>query len=238
MSKDNTNNTDGRKKFRIKVDPEEFSPIGEFKIVTSDEFASAYYTILKSVFVDFEGILFNPGNGSAPTLELLFNHNGSYSEDGIRALVNPADPKTKGSTVLDRVRARDDIYLNGDKYLLSEDAQDAIKEFLLPALYNGGNVKWNKIVSPWSDRQINTFYNTNNAPQYTKVIGIDLSRVAGLIYGRGEYDYEVSIMAPLNPQYGRTNKYLLRIMRASSDEVKAVYEKVGISIYSNNIIRG
>lgn len=234
-------NTEKQEKFEINIKPEEFKPIGEFKLTTSSDLGKAAYTIFKSAFADFEGVIFEPGNGSEPTFSLIFNH-GSYGEDETVGVKSAMAVKADSSSVVDRIRTLDSLYKNGAKYVETQELKDVVEKLLVPNLYNGGKPKWGQIVVDFSERSY-SIYN-NQVVQYTKINGISAKRLVSWIFGSkvdGEtFDYEVRVVGPATPAApmgNRPNNWMLQISRASYEEVNALYQSYGIATSNSNIIR-
>jgi hypothetical protein len=240
MSEGNTKSE--REKFKINVEPEEFNPIGAFKLTTSSDLGKLAYQIFSTVFEDFEGLIFEPGNGGEPTYSLIFNH-GTYDKDATVG-VEPAikQDSDNSNNPLDRVRRMDNAIRLGSKYLATEDLKDVVEKLLVPQLYNNGKIKWNQVVVEYAERSQMNLYNPNTVTQYTKINGISAKRLAGLIYGyktdEDQFDYEVRVVGPATAQFnGRTNNWLLQISRASLAEVTDLYKSYGYNPSASNIIK-
>lgn len=236
--------TEGREKFAIDIEALDFSPIGAFKLTTSSDLGKLANEIFSSIFEDFEGIIFEPGNGnSEPTYSLIFNH-GKYDEDATVGVVSAIQDKgTDSANPLDRIRRMDNVYANGAKYLATEDLKDVVEGLLVPGLYNNGKPKWNAIVVDYAERSQYNLYSQSAVTQYTKINGISAKRLASLIYGYevdgDKFDYEVTVMGPASAQMmaGRAVNYMLRISRASLAEVTELYKAYGYNPSASNIIR-
>ena len=236
-----------RTKYSIDIEPDDFNPIGEYKLVSSSELGLLAYEVFKSAFADFEGVIFEPGNGNIePTYSLLFNH-GKYGEDEVVGVRRSIDiSKVDPDSVLARTRFRDSLGRDGDKYLITDDGKDVVEPLLTNPMFNRGKPKWNQIVTEYSDRP-NGFYGyAPQTPQYTKVSYISISRLASLIFGRKNsetkdiYDYEARVIGTTSQARPGmpASDFMLMITRASTNEVNATYKKLGFSIANTNIIRG
>lgn len=247
----NTNAETKRDKFVIQLDEHEpFEATAETKYITSNEFCKLVSELFKGVFADYEGCTFDVSNGGEPTISLIFNH-GKYDENAIVACSRPDAKDTDGSTVIRSIRRRDVQLRDGDRYYLTEDGKDALKELLTPRAYNGSKVNWGSIVQDIVDRTASTYYMpSNQIPQYTRVSFIDIKRLCSLIYGRkmengDQMDYQVTIASPLSQMNYSMNgmpvgasNYVLSITRASLKEVTKMYEKLGYStMMGTNIVR-
>lgn len=246
MSDQNKKETEKRKEFKIEVkEHAELPAIAKTAYISSNDFCKLTSELFKGVFADSEGCFFEAGNGE-PTVSLLFNH-GQYDEGAVLAC-ELAGGKASGSSILDRTRNRDRQMTEGDRFYLTEDGKDAIKNLLTSRLYNNGNPNWRAIVGEWTDRSVVNYYNMGQIPQYTKVAGISLSRLCGLIFGNksedGEFvEYDVRIATALTPvgypQNGMNMNvnYMLAITVVSSAEVAKIYEKLGYGTVGAHIIR-
>ena len=248
MSKENK--TD-RKPYELKFEPVEFSPIGAFKITTSSDLGKLANEVFKQSFVDYEGIIFDPGaNGAEPTFELIFNH-GKYEETddtvfGVKSAID-ADVAV-GTNPLDKLRRIDNICANGAKYYATEDLKDVVTKLLVPSLYKGGNIKWNQIVVEYAERSPYQMYNNRADAQYTKIRGISAKRLAAFLFGfktdNDEYDYDIRVIGQSllgqNANFGTSAKasnWVLQISRASLAEVTELYKAYGFNPSASNIIR-
>ena len=232
-----------REKFKIDIDHEAFKPIGAFKLTTSSELGSLANEIFKTVFADYEGIIFEGANGGEPTYSLIFNH-GKYDENervGVMSAIN--DNSNVDNNAVNRVRRMDNIYRNGAKYLATEDLKDVVEKLLVSPLYNKGNPKWGQIVVDYSERAAYNIYNPNQMNQYTKINGISASRLASLIFGYKDddddtFDYDVKVLGGANAGFGgKPTNWILQISRASLQEVEELYRSFGYNTTTSQIIR-
>ena len=223
----------------LKIDLEQhlaFGSIASTKFLPSNELAKAVSDLFHGVFADFEGCIFEmPQNGS-PYFSLVFNH-GEYDEDAIVACRRKGAIKNQND-VVSRMRYRDAQLQNGDKYFITDDGKDVIKPLLIPRAFNNNNPNWKTIVGEYSEGRQGLY--GYNAPQYTKVSFIDPDRICSLLYGEeidgDRVEYHTSIFAPLTSIPGQmTSNYMLSIIRVSSKEITAVYDKFGLGSYSRII---
>lgn len=246
MSKENET---VRKPYALDFDPVEFNPIGAFKLTTSSDLGKLANEVFKQGFVDYEGIVFDPGaNGAEPTFELIFNH-GKYEETedtvfGVRSAL--AGDKSATSNPVDKLRKIDNVCANGAKYFATEDLKDVVSKLLIPSLYKGGNIKWNQIVVEYAERPAYQMYNNNAAIQYTKIRGISAKRLAAMLFGikteTDEYDYDIRIVGQAllgqnGFNNGKVSNWVLQISRASLAEVTELYKAYGFNPTASNIIR-
>ena len=238
-----TQNESQRVPFTVKVDePYEFNAIAGSKFFTSTEICEMISGLLKTVFADYEGCIFEMNQGMEPTIALIFNH-GDYSNSELPCACERLGNKQVGNTVIDRGRARDMYNRNGDRYYLTEDGQDFVKSLIIRRMYNNGNLDFKRIVGEIVDRGP---MGTNFMPQYnqyTKVSYISLDRLCSLIFPNGEKDgdkveYTVGVSAPINLGYGQPiANYVLNITKISSKELSQFCNKIGVNMQSLNIIR-
>ena len=230
-----------REPFVVKVDePYEFNPIAGSKFFTSTEICEMISGLLKTVFCDFEGCIFEVNQGMEPTISLIFNH-GDYPDSKLPRACERLGSKQVGNTIIDRGRARDSYNRNGDRFYLTEDGHDFVKSLIIRRLYNNGNLNYKNIVSEITDRGPMTQTFIANYVQYTKVSFISIDRLCSLIFPTGEADgdkveYSVSISAPINMGYGVSN-YVLNVTKISSKELSQFCNKIGLNMQSLNIIR-
>jgi hypothetical protein len=236
--------TESREKFAIDIEPQDFSPIGAFKLTTSSDLGKLANEVFGAAFEDFEGVIFEPGvNGGEPTYSLIFNH-GKYGEDamvGVKSAIQ--DKGGDSANPLERIRRMDNVYANGAKYLATDDLKDVVESLLVPGLYNNGKPKWNAIVVDYAERSPYNLYSPNTVTQYTKVNGISAKRLASLIFGYevngDKFDYEVRVVGPASAQMmsGKATNWVLQISRASLAEVTELYKAYGYNPSASNIIK-
>lgn len=235
-----------REKFEIKLEEHfDFGSMASSKFITSNELAKLTSELFHAVFADYEGALFEVSQGNEPTMSLIFNH-GEYGENAVCACER-VSAKSVGSTVIDRGRSRDNLIKDGDRYFLTEDGKDVVKDLLIRRLYNNGNPDLRKIVSEFTDRgPVNSYY-IQQQPQYTKVSFISLDRLCGLLFGTEEdgekVEYSVNIAAPINPGYNAyggmsvSTNYVLNITKVSAKEITEFCNKIGLGASGVQIIR-
>ena len=218
-----------------------FNGMATTEFVSSNDFGKAVSDLFRNVFADFEGCIFEvPQNTQLPPYySLIFNH-GDYDENATVACERANGAKNNGDDVLARIRYRDTMLNNGDRFILNDDGKDAIKPLLLSRLFNGGNPNWKNITGDYTEGQQGLY--GYQGMQYTKVSFIDPDRLATLLYGEKEkdgdsnVDYHVSIFGPMNNLAGQMNSnYMLSIIRVSEKEVGAAYEKLGLGSVSRII---
>ena len=225
-----------------------FDGIASTKYITSSTFLHLTSVLFKSVFADFEGCVFEASGQGEPTVSLIFNH-GKYGENDVVACER-ASGKAIGNAVVDRMRNRDRQMTEGDRYFLTEDGKDAFTPLIHPKYFKDGKPSWKSIISEWNDMTPQTYYTSyGNVPQYTKVSGLQLSKIAALLYGFKDdnsssddyFEYDVRIMGTLNGQFNvpmtRNANYLMTITKVSKAEVENVYRELGFGSVGSSIIR-
>jgi hypothetical protein len=243
MSDNNTTKQDTQKRepFTVKVsEPYEFNPISGSKFFTSTEICEMVSGLLKNVFCDFEGCIFETNQGMEPTIALIFNH-GEYENSNLPRACERFGSKQVGNTIIDRGRARDSYNRNGDRFFLTEDGQDFVKSLIIRRLYNNGNLNYKNIVTEIVDRGPMSQSFVTQYNQYTKVSFMSIDRLCSLIFPTKEdegdkVEYSVSISAPINMGYGVSN-YILNVTQISSKELSQFCNKIGVNMQSLNIIR-
>ena len=236
-------NKDSKQKLNIALEENvEFPAIAETAYVSSVELCRLFSQFMKATFADFEGVLFEMGNGE-PSISILFNH-GNYNSDELVACERGCAVNT-GSSIIDRTRTRDRQITEGDRYRLTEDGKEYFGKLLLRRLYNNGKPDWRRLVVEWVDRTQANYYNTN-LPQYTKISGISIEKVCEVLYGtksedsndRFEYSVAVTKSTPGGMMYGNlSTNYMLNITKVSEKEVRKVYRDMGFGDCYSHIIR-
>lgn len=242
---DQTKETNGeREKFRIKIDQHApFDGVADLAYVTTNEFLAMTSDVFRDVFADYEGCILETGQNGEPVVSLLFNH-GKYGEKDA-VCVERAGGKATGSSIIDRTRNRDRQLTEGDRYIITEDGKDAIMPLLTAKCYNNGNPNWKVIVGEFQDRNVYNYYQPTQLPQYTKIYGISLNRLCGLLFGEKDGDefveYSVniatSIMPKMTANMSMNPSYLLAVTKVSQKEIKKIYEKLGFGNIGTQIVR-
>ena len=227
-----------RDKLKIEIDHEPFNGIASTKYITSNDLCKAATEIFKGVFADCEGSTFDIVS-NIPTLAVIFNH-GVY-DAGARVACTREATIDANANVIQRLRTRDRLLNNGDRYFLTEDGKDAFRDLLSFQVYNNGKPNWGKVVAEFSENTQQRFYGLNQAPQYTKVGYIDLGKFAALVWGSeidgDQIEYQVNIVRALNsgvPGMPPSN-YMLSVTKVSSRELQNTYEKLGFGSFSSII---
>lgn len=231
---------ENREKFVLEIEPVKFEADAQVKILTSNDLCGYVSELFHTVFADFEGCKFEMSQG-IPSIILVFNH--CKHEEGKNYAVEMAGGKKIGNSIIDKTRAYDRLVQEGDRYHITEDGADIIKELLMPRHFtNNGKVNWGNIVADYVDAP--NYYAPQAGVQYTKISGIDPKAICRLIYGKKEgdsyIDYAVEVKSDLSVRngFGTTNSnYALYITRAYNEQVKKTYEKLGFGTFGSSIIR-
>jgi hypothetical protein len=223
-----------------------FNGVASTAIITSKQFCSCLNELFHQVFADYEGSKFIiPQNGGRPTIDLVFNHGNYENADLPVACENATKPNAgKGqNSILEIARGRDRLMKEGDRFYLTQDGQDIIKPLLDPYHFNRGKINWGNIIFPTTDGNNMMQIYGYRQQQYSEVTGLDLNRLADLLYGVKDkdgkiYQNHVDIKAPGSngPVYGAP-LYIFWITRVSQDTVQEVYQSLGIGTGTSSIIR-
>ena len=227
-----------REKLKINIDADPFNGIATTKYVTSSDLCKMASDIFRSVFADAEGATFDIV-GNVPTLAAIFNH-GVYDKDATVACTREASVDANAS-IMARVRSRDRLLNNGDRFFITEDGKDVFTDLLSYQAFANNKPNWSKVVVEFSENTQQRFYGYGQAPQYTKIGYLDLAKFAALVWGSevdgDPVDYVVTIVRALNsgvPGMPPTN-YMLSVTQISSKELQATYEKLGFGSFSSII---
>ena len=238
---ENRANDSKREPFVVTIDEHyNFDPVAASKFITSSELCKMISDLLHGVFCDYEGCTFDVNQGMEPTISLVFNH-GDYTGSELPCACERLGAKQVGSTIIDRGRARDMFNRNGDRYYLTEDGQDFVKQLIARRFYNNGNIDYKRIVSEVVDRGPMSTSFMPQSNQYTKVSFISIDRICSLLFGTDEengdrVEYTVNMAAPINYGAGAFN-YVLNITRISAKELSSFCNKIGVNMQSLNIVR-
>ena len=255
---EHANVTEQREKYAINKDGAPlvpFSSIANMAFIHSNQFANIIAATFRQTFADFEGCLFETTQEGRPYMSFYFNHAKNENSNLPCACELVNGNANKGNDVISRMRQRDSLMKEGDRYYLTQDGIDIFSE-LVPDYYRNRNNKidWKKYVSETTDPTLvpNQWDRSSwgrPRPQFTMVTYVDVNQLAKLIYGYHDketkeiYDYEVLIKAcldaPINPyqQYSRTHNYMLEIKQVPVHALQEVYRSIGI-VQDSGLITG
>lgn len=243
-----------RKKYSINSNGQAIVPfqsIANMQYIHSNQFANIVAATFRKTFADFEGCLFETMTSGEPYMSFYFNHGKSSSDLPYACeLVNAA---AKGTDVISRMRQRDSLMKDGDRYFLTQDAIDIFSE-LVPDFYRNKNNKidWKKYVSETNDPTLapNTWDRGNwgRTPQFTMVTLVDVNQLARLVYGSYDeatneyFDYKVTIVGCMdtpNPyqQYNRLHNYMLEIKQVPVHAIQDACRNAGL-VQGSGLITG
>lgn len=229
-----------RTPYVLEVEPMSFNADAEVKIITSNELCRLANEYFKAAFADYEGCFFEMSQG-APTITLVFNH-AKHDDDKVYA-VDMITNNNVGNSVLEKSRMYDRLVKEGDRYHITEDGKDIIKELLAPRYFNNGKPNWGSVVTDYVDRPA-SYYGPQASVQFTRIIGIDPRLICRILFGKKEgdswLDYAVDVKADLSARNGfgiSSPNYVLNITKAYNEHIKKTYEKLGLGAAGSNIIR-
>ena len=227
-----------RTPYVLEVEPMSFEADAEVKIITSNELCRLANEYFKVAFADYEGCFFEMSQG-APSITLVFNH-AKHEDNKVYAVDMVAGGKV-GNSVLERTRAYDRLVKEGDRYHITDDGIDIIKDLLAPRYFNNGKPNWGAVVTDYVDRQA-AYY--QGGVQYTRIIGIDPRSICRILIGKKEgdswLDYAGDVKAELSARNGfgiSSPNYVLNITKAYNEHIKKTYEELGLGTAGSNIIR-
>ena len=235
-----------REPFKIELEKTEFKSDADAKYITSIELCNLAKSVFGSIFGDYYGSTFEINQGY-PMMTLCFSHIDDRSTDKILA-TQRSSTKTVGSKLIDSTRAKDNLMKNGDRYVLTDDAKDAIFPILMYKYKRGGfdKVNWNNMCTECVDNYQVSAFSTGRGVPYTKVAGIDPQLLAALIWGEkdedGAIDYGITVLKNVSMNSmgfpGQTpNNFILLITRSHNKTVQKTFEKLGLGYTGSNIIR-
>jgi len=232
-----------------------FASIANTAYIHSNQFANIVAATFRQTFADFEGCLFETAQDGRPFMSFFFNHAKNENSDLPCACELANAAATKGNDVISRMRQRDSLMKEGDRYFLTQDGIDIFSE-LVPDFYRNRNNKidWKKYVSESNDPTLvpNQWDRSSwgrPRAQFTQVTFVDVNLLAKLVYGsynketKEIYDYEVTIRAcldaPMNPyqQYNRNHNFMLEIKQVPVHALQEVYKSIGI-VQGSGLITG
>lgn len=225
-----------REKYTVEVEPMEFTADAQCMTLTSSDLCKLVNTLFKAAFADFDGSKFEM-NGNIPTITLAFRHIKHDDEAGYYAC-EMASGKKSGSTVIDRSRTYDRLIKEGDRYYLTDDGKDVLKELLIPRFASRPNLNWGEVVADFVDSS-GSYFNYNKETK-TKVMYVDPNALCAKIFGDKGYSYSVQVRGDLfanRPQGWMGNNYVLNILRVDNAEIQNTYAKLGIGVMSSDFIK-
>jgi hypothetical protein len=246
-------NKEAKKKFEINVTEHvPFNGIVEEKFIRSTDFCKLVSDLFRSVFIDFEGCIYEVNQQGVGSISLFFNHaEAEPTDDGRVAAVTRVIPDKNGdlkNETVRRIRLNDSRNRQGDRFYLTEAAASALVKFVSPNMIKkDGTLHCDKVMSDVVYRQ--AFYG-QPAINYSKVSFIDPNALATEIYGATNEDGSAKVYGvyPKNTvpqQYtgnfmgnGVVTDYFLSIKRVDEHEVNSMCNTLGVSPNQGmNIIR-
>lgn len=218
--------------------------VGKSVYITSNELCQIANEVFHATFADYEGCCLEFGQGGDPTVSLFFNH-GQY-EEGQHVAVSRNTANKAVSETLSRIRLRDQLMKDGDRYFVTDDGKDIITKLLTNRAFNNNKPNWGVLAAEHVDKNMYNMYNMQPVPQLTKIMQIDLNRLVAFIFGRkdedgSDIDYVVTVSGLINPIMGSapssSKNFMLNITAVSANNVKSLYEKLGLGTMGSDIIR-
>lgn len=230
-----------REKYTVEVeDHEDFEADAQIKVLTSNELCKLANEYFHAAFADYEGCQVEMSNGQM-SFYLVFNH-GKHDDETVHYAVDMASKENVGNDVIRRARQFDRLAKEGDRYHITQDGIDIIKDFIFPRYVDRktGKANWGNLVSDFSERS-NSYYGPT--VQLTKVANIDPKAICAKVFGyKGEdgviYDYSVDVKGVVNALYaGATKNYVLWVTKASAEHMAKTFEKLGVGTVASSFIR-
>lgn len=209
---------------------ENFAPTKAEKITTTQHIARLLNERLKPAFQDYRGCFIEPAQNGGISVSLFFNQLSvdkiDKSDDAVAVAFMPIEAlRTVGTNIAERNRALSNELNNGRKYRISQDAKDALGDFISA---NPNKINWNNISGEQFQRQGWT------QDGYCYIKGIDIVRVLEIIYGSRDKDtksriyYNPMITAPVsNVNLARPNNWTMNIQFMTEESMKSMCEEVG-----------
>lgn len=230
---------EARTPYVLEVEPLVFESDAECMTLTSTELCNLTNEYFKAAFADYAGCKFETVGG-APSITLCFSHIKHDEDSDLVYACDMTAGKVTGNNVIDRTRAYDRLVKEGDRYHLTENGKDVIKELLMPKLANDKNLNWGKITADFIDRSQATYFNPNNAQVLTKVMSIDPNAMCAKLFGAKGFGYSVQIRGDLyahRPGVTGSQNYVLNILRVDNKTIQKTYEKLGIGVIGSDFVR-
>lgn len=242
MSETKVQEDQKRVPYSVQVTPSAFEPDCSSKFISSVDFCRLVNAYMRAAFDDFYGCEFDMVQGFA-TINVYFDHVVEHEAGKVYACEQAAE-NSVGNDTINRIRNRDSILKNGDRYFLTPDGKDIIKPLLSPRYYNQGNPQWKNIVADVNADNRNMFM-MQPSTRRTKVVGLDPQKLCSIIWGAKEdndfIDYGIAVMEDRSmrnmPIPGAANhNYVLQITKAYNGNLKKTCEKFGIANAGSNIV--
>jgi hypothetical protein len=245
---DVTNVTAQTEELDINLDqPLRFTSISDTLYMNSVELCEKISSIMKSVFVDFEGCRMIPVPNSPIgqlQLQFYFNHREADVPAGMYKAVTKDGKNEASNQTLAAIRRHDRLLNEGDRYFLTDDGKSGLKKFFFDGatvFEKDGSVKWNRVCAEVSD-SANQFMPTQLPQQLTQVSFIDPVKFVTMLYGASDEDgegwvYNISVKRSMPNAMGYGNNsanFVLGIDRISVAQTKKLAAQYGL-VFTNGL---
>ena len=218
-----------REPFSIEIEPADFSAraTGANDFITSFELCNMINTIMKQIFDDYEGSIFEVAQNGAPIVSLFFHHRLPDDQDACKAFLQKSEETQYKNKLVGRVVYQNRLAREGNSYKISQDAMEGLDKFIYDSFRDRkGKVRWNEITMDVAQ--------PNSREVLSKVYGIDPVSILKLVYGTKvddkEYDYEVQIKNSLaaNAFTGAGAGFLLGVTQIDKIQLDRALRNAGI----------
>ena len=232
--------TEDKKSISLTVEPVDFRPVSDVKILSSTELASYINDILNDVFVDYEGcninITFNEKLRCFSVVPaIFFKVLPRYDKDSLYAFKTVKAANATESAISNKLRRcyrRNTLNDSNSNVEITNDAKELLKPFMLSN--DNGNIKWDASYRITS----------NNTGLFVEVFNIDMIKILKAIFGKRDkstgdrYEYEIYPLGIVQSPYRKADEWAIRITRNYVDTKNEVQKMLGFSNiqYGVNII--
>jgi hypothetical protein len=245
---ENRMNDAKRTPYKIEFEHEDFGEDYKGKYMSSITFCKKFSDIMRETFANYAGCEMEPVKtpmGEIPMISAYFTHMDKIPEgnngDALHLATSRDSANKVGSTIIDNMRARDNVRNNGDAFVITDDGKDILLPLLMYKYYNGGKPNWKQITV-----EVTMPDKWNRPAQYTKVFGLDPDRVASFIWGNknknGEFiDYGVAIVKDLSVMMGMPNmnggrNFALKVDVACKSQLERTYAELGLGMVGSRMV--
>ena len=233
--------TEDKKPIFLTVEPVDFKPVADIKIISSTELASYINDTFNDVFADYEGcninITFNEKLRCFSVVPaIFFKVLPRYDKNSLYGFKTVKAANATESDISNKIRRcyrRNSLSDSNSNVEITSEAKELLKPFML-STDNSNNIKWDASYRITS----------NNTGLFVEVFNIDMIKILKAIFGKKDkntgdrYEYEIYPLGIVQSPYRKADEWAIRITRNYVDTKNEVQKMLGYSNiqYGVNII--
>ena len=227
----------------LDIEPVDFSPILDIKVLSSTELASYINDVFNNVFADYEGcninVSFNEqGQYYSVSPSIYFKVLSKYEPNSLYGFKTIKAANATDNVLIDKVKRvfKCNSMAGGNSQVeITKDAKGLLKPFLVStAIGNNDEVRWE-----------NHYRITSNSTGlFVELFNLDSIKILKAIFGKkdkiggGRYNYSILPIGIIQSPYRKNDEWALRVTRVYEEANKEVARLLGCTNiqYGVNII--